>query len=116
MFCDMTTIGHFSLLIAFALSLYIIIAYWVAAKSENEYLKASCENSVYALTGLIVLSSAALFYAFVNHDFSIAYVAHYSNRDLSLFYTISAFWAVQKGSLLLWSLVLSFFSSIVSEV
>jgi len=114
LFCDMTTIGHFSLLIAFALSLYIIIAYWVAAKSENEYLKASCENSVYALTGLIVLSSAALFYAFVNHDFSIAYVAHYSNRDLSLFYTISAFWAGQKGSLLLWSLVLSFFSSIVS--
>ena len=110
----MTTIGQFSLLIAFALSLYIIIAYWIAAKSNDERLRASCENSVYALTGLIVLSSAALFYAFVTHDFSISYVAHYSNRDLSLFYTLSAFWAGQKGSLLLWSIVLSFFCSIVS--
>lgn len=110
----MTTIGQFSLLIAFALSIYIIAACWVAARSGNERLLASAENSVYTLTGLLILSSAALIYAFVNHDFSIQYVANYSNRDLSLFYTISAFWAGQKGSLLLWSIVLSFFSSIVS--
>ncbi|MEE9165609.1 MAG: heme lyase CcmF/NrfE family subunit, partial [Nitrospinota bacterium] len=110
----MTTIGQFSLLIAFALSLYIIIAYWIAAKSENERLRASCENSVYALTGLLILSSAALLYAFISRDFSIEYVVHYSNRDLSLFYTISAFWAGQKGSLLLWTIVLSIFSTIVS--
>ena len=110
----MTTLGQFSLLIAFALSLYIITANWLTARFNNDYLRASCENSVYALFGLIILSSVALFYAFLTHDFSIAYVANYSNRDLSLFYTFSAFWAGQKGSLLLWTIVLSFFSSIVS--
>ena len=113
-FCAMTTIGQFSLLAAFALSLYIIIAYWVADRSSNERLRASAENSVYTLTGLLFLSSAALLYAFISRDFSIEYVANYSSRDLSLFYTISAFWAGQKGSLLLWSIVLTVFSSIVS--
>lgn len=110
----MTTIGQFSLLIAFAVSLYTIIVYLVAAKSGNENQLVSGENSVYILTGLLALASAALIYAFVTRDFSIQYVANYSSRDLSLFYTISSFWAGQKGSLLLWSIVLSVFSSIVS--
>lgn len=110
----MNTIGEFSLLIAFAMSLYIIVVYLSSVRSSNENMMASGENSVYVLTGLLAIVSSSLLYAFLSRDFSIQYVSNYSNRDLSLFYTLSAFWAGQKGSLLLWSMILSIFSSIVS--
>ena len=41
------------------------------------------------------------------------YVAHYSNRSLSWFYTATAFWAGQDGSLLLWTWLLTIFGVIV---
>ncbi len=54
-----------------------------------------------------------LIYAFVSRDFSIKYVASYSDRTLPIFYTISAIWAGQSGSLLFWGWLLSLFSAIV---
>ncbi len=44
----------------------------------------------------------------------IEYVASYTNRDLPIFYKLTAFWAGQAGSLLLWSLVLSGYSFAVT--
>jgi cytochrome c-type biogenesis protein CcmF len=40
-------------------------------------------------------------------------VAHYSSRDLPTFYAISAFWAGQSGSLLLWGWLLALFAAVV---
>jgi cytochrome c-type biogenesis protein CcmF len=54
-----------------------------------------------------------LVYGFVTRDFSIKYVADHSSRDLPLFYTISAFWAGQEGSLLFWLWLLSIFGAII---
>jgi cytochrome c-type biogenesis protein CcmF len=54
-----------------------------------------------------------LVYGFVTRDFSIKYVADHSSRDLPLFYTISAFWAGQEGSLLFWLWLLSIFGAIL---
>jgi cytochrome c-type biogenesis protein CcmF len=62
---------------------------------------------------LLSIASAGLTYAFVTRDFNVEYVASYSSRDLPMFYTISAFWGGQKGSLLLWAWVLGLFATIV---
>lgn len=59
-------------------------------------------------------TSLWLFYLLLTRDFQTAYVAYYTSRDLSLFYTISAFWAGQQGSLLLWAWFLSIFVTIVA--
>jgi cytochrome c-type biogenesis protein CcmF len=48
-----------------------------------------------------------LAYAFVTHDFRIRYVAHYSDRSMSLGYLIAALWGGQDGSLLWWSALLA---------
>lgn len=50
----------------------------------------------------MTMSSFILLAAFVNNDFSVEYVARYSDRFLPLFYRITAFWAGQEGSLLFW--------------
>jgi cytochrome c-type biogenesis protein CcmF len=62
---------------------------------------------------LLSIASAGLTYAFVTRDFNVEYVAAYSSRDLPIFYTISAFWGGQKGSLLFWAWILGLFASIV---
>ncbi|HEC57165.1 MAG TPA: heme lyase CcmF/NrfE family subunit [Candidatus Syntrophoarchaeum butanivorans] len=61
----------------------------------------------------ITLASLRLFYLLITHDFQNVYVASYTSRDLPLFYRISAFWAGQEGSLLLWVWLISILSSVV---
>ena len=49
------------------------------------------------------LASGAVLYAlFLGDHFEVAYVAGYSSQALPLLYKISAFWAGQQGSFLLW--------------
>ncbi|MFQ5798626.1 MAG: heme lyase CcmF/NrfE family subunit [Bacteroidota bacterium] len=76
-------------------------------------MTASAERSAVALFVLSSILMAALIYAFVSRDFSLKYVASYSNRTLPMFYTVSALWAGQAGSLLLWGWLLSLFSAVV---
>lgn len=54
--------------------------------------------------GLIVAAAAYLLYILLGNRFDYAYVFSYSSRDLPLAYKLSAFWAGQEGSFLLWLL------------
>ena len=51
--------------------------------------------------------------AFLRSDFSYALVAEGSSTDTPTFYKVTAMWATQDGSLLLWALLLPLFSSAV---
>lgn len=52
----------------------------------------------------VLAASLCLWFAILNDNFTIAYVANYSSKSLPLMYKISAFWAGQQGSFLLWLL------------
>ncbi len=54
-------------------------------------------------TATITLSALLLVIHLVNVNASYEYVYHHSSSDLSWSYRISAFWAGQEGSLLLWT-------------
>ena len=60
--------------------------------------------STIAATVGATAASLYLWRAIFADDFSIAYVASYSSRELPTVYKISAFWAGQQGSFLLWLL------------
>ncbi len=55
------------------------------------------------VTGLMTLCCVILLFAFISYDFSVEYVASYSDRALPLFYRMTALWAGQSGSLLFWA-------------
>lgn len=64
----------------------------------------------WALGGTLVAASGAvllLLTAFLARDFSNLYVYEHSSRSLSLIYTVSALWAGNAGSLLLWLFLLA---------
>ncbi len=62
------------------------------------------EKAQFAMTAALTVSSALLLHALYWHDFSLLYVANYTDKILPTFYRLTAFWAGQAGSLLFWAL------------
>ena len=109
----MTDFGYVALNIALVLSAYSSFLFFAFGKNPQSKFIASANRAVWAGFTLITFSSIALLYALYTRNFQVEYVAHYSNRSLSWFYTGASFWAGQAGSMLLWAWLLSLFSVIV---
>ncbi|MFQ6051583.1 MAG: heme lyase CcmF/NrfE family subunit [Candidatus Hydrothermarchaeota archaeon] len=99
-------IGYISLLLALICSMFSVVSFSSDRKNLVNFGR-------YALIGtfsFVTISSVILLYYLVTRDFQVEYVAMHTDRNLPLFYTVSAFWAGSPGSLLLWSWFLSIFS------
>ncbi len=62
------------------------------------------EKAQALMTLALILASALLLHALYWNDFSVVYVASYTDKLLPVFYRLTAFWAGQPGSLLFWAL------------
>ncbi len=109
----MSTLGFFSLILAFLVCAYSVIAFAKGAKTKSLKWMKSGQNAVFAVGGLVSLAGIILIYSFVVNDFQLQYVAEHSARNLSLAYRLSSFWAGQAGSLLLWEWLLVLFAVIL---
>lgn len=109
----MIEIGRFSLIFALIFAGYTGLSSIIGVRRKKRELVASSETGVMAVWAFLTLASLALIYALISRDFQVAYVAKYTNRTLPLAYTLTAFYAGQEGSLLLWAWLLSLFSFIV---
>ena len=109
----MTEIGYYSLLVALCMSAYSALTSIFGIKSRKEEVIASSENAAITVFGFLTLAAVAMIYALVTRDFQIEYVWKYTSRSLPMTYTVAAFYAGQKGSLLFWGWLLSIFAAIV---
>ncbi|MBV9609823.1 MAG: cytochrome c biogenesis protein CcsA, partial [Acidobacteria bacterium] len=106
----MPLFGSFSLLLALALSIYSFVAGIVALVRRKTGSAALSETARRAGMGVFIALTAAaiaLVAAAFTNDFSVAYILHHSNRDLSPAYKFSVLWSGQEGSLLFWAWLLS---------
>jgi cytochrome c-type biogenesis protein CcmF len=107
----MKSIGSFAIYAALYISLLgTALSFVAGSRNSRRFIKAS-RFAVYASFGALAVASSILLHAFLTHDFSIQYVAEFSNRSMPLFYLIGAFWGGQAGSLLFWTLVVGTFSA-----
>ncbi|MFA5891346.1 MAG: heme lyase CcmF/NrfE family subunit [Actinomycetota bacterium] len=111
----MVAVGRFAILLALAVSLYGVVAALVGVRTRREKAVRSAEDALRAVAICLTVASIVLFRALLTHDFSLEYVAQYSSRSLSVFYTISSFWAGQAGSLMLWAWVLALYAAAVAH-
>ena len=107
-------VGYYSLLAAFVLSIFSVIACLSGIKANSKNLIESSRIAIYVVFGLICMTYISLTHAFVFDDFTVRFVAEHSSTDLPVFYKITAVWGGMEGSLLLWQIILSFFTAIVS--
>jgi cytochrome c-type biogenesis protein CcmF len=70
-------------------------------------------QAIYVNFALLTVSTAAMIYALVTHDFSVGYVAQVGSRNTPLFYTIISLWGALEGSILFWGWVLAMYSAVV---
>jgi cytochrome c-type biogenesis protein CcmF len=106
-------LGHFALIIAFSLTLVQTLLPLIGTTWNVPQWMAVARP---AAVGQLVFMSVAygcLTYAFVNNDFSVAYVASNSNSNLPIIYRVVSVWGGHEGSLLLWNLLLSVWTVMV---
>ncbi len=104
-------IGNYSLIFALLISFVTIFFSYKNFKSTKN-LNSEVFISISLQFFLICVSFITLLLAFVVSDFSNLAVYYNSHTTKPLFYKISGTWGNHEGSLLLWLLVLSLFSSI----
>jgi cytochrome c-type biogenesis protein CcmF len=98
----------YAILVAAAYTLAVSIA---AGRGRPRLLEAA-RLGAYGTISLVGLAVLVLAYAFITHDFRINYVAHYSDRGMSVPYLFAALWGGQDGSLLWWLFLTSLFSGL----
>ncbi len=103
----MADLGRAAVVVSLGLALYALAAGALAAWRGRRRLADSAQNALVAAFASTAVASVVLAAALLRHDFSFAYVADHTSRDLPWVYTLSAFWGGQAGSLLLWLLVLT---------
>ena len=106
-------IGFFLILLAFLNALILISSKPLLSKVMPDYGSVILSSSK-LLFPLILFSFISLILSFLTNDFSLKYVSSNSNSLLPYYYKISATWAGHEGSMLLWCLVLSFWTFMAS--
>ena len=109
----MAGVGFACLFAGLLTALYAAVASVYGVRSGRRQFVVSGRRAMYCLAALMVGATAILQSAFLRSDFSYALVAEGSSTDTPNFYKVTAMWATQDGSLLLWALLLSIFSSAV---
>jgi len=107
-------LGHFALIIAFAVAIVQSIVPLVGAAKNQAALISLARPAALTQLLFIGLAYAALTNAFIVHDFSVLYVSQHSNMVQPLMYRISGVWGSHEGSLLLWALILSMWTVAVA--
>src|SRR5438034_173712 len=108
----MTLLGTLALWLALLVGIWGALAGFVGGLNGRADLARSARHAVFAMCGALLVAVVSLEWALFQHDFNVEYVAAYTSRNLPIFYTWSALYAGQKGSLLFWATVLSVFGSL----
>jgi cytochrome c-type biogenesis protein CcmF len=109
----MAGVGSACLAVGLLTAAYAVVASIRGALTGSRRWVTSGRRAIYCLAGLTVAAFAILESAFLRSDFSYKLVSEGSSTDTPTFYKVTAVWATQDGSLLLWSTLLALFASAV---
>src|SRR5438094_3186188 len=112
----MASLGSFLLLATFVVCSYSAAVSVAGARRRSRPLIESGVGAFYLTAALMTVASAVMINAFLTNDYSIKYVAHYSDSVQPLFYKITSYWGGLDGSIMFWVFLLSVFGSIAIYV
>ncbi|WP_051888279.1 heme lyase CcmF/NrfE family subunit [Caballeronia sordidicola] len=107
-------LGQFALIVALLLAIMAGVLPLVGAARGISAWTRSAWALARAQCGFVTMAFACLAVSFIGNDFSVAYVASNSNSMLPLIYRFAAVWGGHEGSLLLWTLLLTWWMAAVS--
>jgi cytochrome c-type biogenesis protein CcmF len=82
----------------------------VVGGAHRRHLETTGHRLLGAAAWAATVSFLVLVYLLVTHDYRVAYVHEYGNRNMPLGYLVTAVWGGQEGSLLLWAVFQAWFT------
>jgi cytochrome c-type biogenesis protein CcmF len=107
-------LGHYALVLALATCVIVSILPVIGARRGDAAMMAVGTTGTYAMFLLVAFSFAVLTYGYVVSDFSVQNVYQNSHSLKPMIYKVSGVWGNHEGSMLLWVLILAFFSAMVA--
>lgn len=105
-------LGFWVLVLCLIVSSYGAVASFMGARRTSRQLVESAKNALLMTAVLVTLASAILLYLLVTRDFGVSYVYSHTSTHLPIIYTVTAFWAGEAGSWLLWLWFLTILTAI----
>jgi len=99
--------------VALGIAIYGLVALVVGITKQRSAWVTSGLQAVYVNFALLSVSTGAMLYALVTHDFSVGYVAQVGSRSTPLLFTVISLWGALEGSILFWGWVLTLYAAIV---
>ncbi|APG83859.1 cytochrome c-type biogenesis protein CycK [Sinorhizobium americanum CCGM7] len=107
-------LGHYALVLALATALIQSVLPLLGVRRGDRALVELAGSAAIVSFLLVAFSFAVLTFAYVTSDFSVRNVWENSHSLKPLVYKISGVWGNHEGSMLLWLLILVFFSALVA--
>ncbi|WP_105381933.1 heme lyase CcmF/NrfE family subunit [Neorhizobium alkalisoli] len=107
-------IGHYALVLALATALILSILPVIGARRGDMAMMALATTGTLTIFLLVAFSFGALTWAYAVSDFSVRNVWENSHSLMPLIYKYSGVWGNHEGSMMLWLLILVFFSALVA--
>src|SRR6188508_522274 len=112
----MASLGYYLLLAAFVVCGYALAISVAGARRRSRALIESGVGAFYLVAAIMAVASAVIIYSFVVGDYTIRYVARYSDSVQPLFFKITSYWGGLDGSIMFWVFLLACFGSIAVHV
>ena len=106
-------LGHFALILAFAIATVSAVVGFAFWRSEGRIALYVRQAAVLQFL-LVAAAFAALINAFVNSDFSLALAYEHSHSLMPLIYKVTSVWGSHEGSMVLWISILVAFGAAVA--
>ena len=109
-----TELGHFALILAFAVAIVQMVVPLIGAHKRWSGWMAVAEPAAGAQFALTALAFGALMWGFITSDFSLRLVWLNSHSAKPMLYKISGTWGNHEGSMLLWVLIVTLFGAMAA--
>jgi len=107
--------GAYALILALVLAVLQTVMATAGRIRRSPVLAGAAQGAAIASACLVALAFAALIFAFVTSDFSVANVANNSHTDKPMLYKVAGAWGSHEGSLVLWCLVMTGFGAALAR-
>ena len=107
-------LGQFALILAACLSITLFVVPLMGVQKGIGGWISLARPAAFGQLFFMVVAYGILTTCFLQHDFSVLYVASNSNTHLPTVYLIAGVWGSHEGSLLLWALILSLWTAAVA--
>ncbi|MAU20382.1 MAG: heme lyase NrfEFG subunit NrfE [Martelella sp.] len=107
-------LGLYALILALAVAFLTATLPLVGARMQNMALMGVARSGSLTLFALVALAFIILIRSYLLSDFSVRNVWENSHSLMPLIYKFSGVWGNHEGSMLLWLLILTFFSALVA--